>query len=168
MVEISARTDGTPKQADTRLPAEAVRKAGEDLKASTTQAVGEITAQVRQAADEQRHKAATSLGGIAQVLHRAANDLQTENIAMGRYTHMAAERLDEAALFLRQSDWNQMIEGAENFARRQPWWFVGGAVAAGFVAARIAKGAVVTPPSSAGTGYVAKPLYTGGLSGEAL
>ncbi|HSV28324.1 MAG TPA: hypothetical protein VLL76_02160, partial [Candidatus Omnitrophota bacterium] len=51
----------------------------------------------------------------------------------------AAEQLDRVSNYLRQSDWNDILVGAENFARRQPYWFVGGAVAAGFLMARFLK-----------------------------
>ncbi|MEW5729948.1 MAG: hypothetical protein AB1918_19125, partial [Pseudomonadota bacterium] len=94
---------------------------------------------VRDMADRQRQRAAQSLGGMASALHKSARDLEKESGTMARYTDMAADRLDEAATYLRSADWHEIVNGAEGFARRQPYWFIGGAVAAGFVLARFLK-----------------------------
>ncbi|MGE5504792.1 MAG: hypothetical protein ACM31L_10245 [Actinomycetota bacterium] len=116
------------------------RGAGEVLRSGTDQAIDEAKEMVREAAEQQRIKAADMVGGVAQALHRTAGSMDSENKIMARYTHIAADRLDEAARWLKQAHWNEMLEGAEGFARRQPYWFIGGAVAAGFLAARLLKG----------------------------
>lgn len=115
------------------------RSPAEILRASREKAFQEAKIRVRDAAESQRTRAASAVGGVAGALHRAASDLNAENETMGRYTDMAAERLDEVANYLRDTDWNSVIEGAEDFARRQPAWFIGGAVAAGFLIARAVK-----------------------------
>jgi|AGTN01.1.fsa_nt_gi hypothetical protein len=111
----------------------------EKMWAGREKAFQEAKARVREAAEAQRERAASALGGVAGALHRTASDLNAENETMGRYTDMAAERLDEVANYLRTADWNSVVEGAEDFARRQPAWFIGGAVAAGFLIARAVK-----------------------------
>lgn len=111
----------------------------DNLRASREKAFQDAKARVREAAEAQRERAANAVGGVAGALHRAASDLNAENETMGRYTDMAAERLDEVAAYLRTTDWNSVIAGAENFARRQPAWFIGGALAAGFLIARAVK-----------------------------
>lgn len=137
------------------------------LRAGREQAFEEAKVKMREAADHQRHRAADAVGGVAGALHRVASDVKAENETMGRYTDMAAERLDEMSHYLRDTDWNDVVQGAEDFARRQPYWFVGGAMAAGFVLARFVKnsgeasrradaasqrGQRVAPPSAAGYG----------------
>lgn len=109
------------------------------IKAGKDEALTEAKAMVRDAADEQRRRAAGAVGGIAGALHRAASDLEPENEVLGRYTHMAAQRLDEVADYLRSSTFDDVLSGAEDLARRQPYWFVGGAMAAGFLLARMVK-----------------------------
>lgn len=113
--------------------AEGILKAGKD------EALTEAKAMVREAADEQRRRAAGAVGGVAGALHRAASDLEPQNEVIGRYTHMAAQRLDEVADYLRKSSFDDVLTGAEDLARRQPYWFVGGAMAAGFLLARMVK-----------------------------
>jgi ElaB/YqjD/DUF883 family membrane-anchored ribosome-binding protein len=109
------------------------------LQAGRDQAIEEAKAMLHDVAETQRRKALETLGGVAQALHRTAKDLDAENKTMARYTDIAAERLDDAAKYLRQAQWTDLVEGAESFARRQPWWFVGGAVATGFIVARMVK-----------------------------
>jgi len=118
---------------------ESGRRAVNVLRAGREQAFEEAKTRVREAADQQRGRAAEAVGGVAGALHRAAGDMREENETMGRYADMAAERLDEVATYLRDADWGEVIHGAEDFARRQPYWFVGGAMAAGFLLARFVK-----------------------------
>lgn len=149
MAERSTRTGTAAGVAgtDVSAPAEPLspeakqtaHSAAEALRAGTDQAVDEARDMVREIADRQRRRAAESLGGMASALHKSARDLEEESSTMARYTDLAAERLDEAAGYLRRADWNEIIEGAESFARRQPYWFIGGAVATGFVLARFLK-----------------------------
>ncbi|MBX9633765.1 MAG: hypothetical protein K2X44_02180 [Magnetospirillum sp.] len=117
----------------------AVQDAADVLRAGREQVFEEAKTKVRAAAEAQRQRAAQAVGGMAGALHRIASDVNAENKTMGHYTDMAAERLDEVADYLRDANWGQVIEGAEGFARRQPYWFMGGAVAAGFVLARFVK-----------------------------
>ncbi|MBC7905392.1 MAG: hypothetical protein H7Y60_01430 [Rhodospirillaceae bacterium] len=123
----------------TRDAGASARSTVDVLRAGREQALGEAKAKMRETADEQRRRAADAVGGMAGALHRAASDMKAENETMGRYTDMAAERLEEVSHYLRDTDWNEVVHGAEDFARRQPYWFVGGAMAAGFVLARFVK-----------------------------
>lgn len=120
------------------------RTARDIFEAGREQAIDEAKAVVREVTDKQRFRAAETVGGVAQALHRAAGNLDAENETMARYTHMAAERLDDIARTLRQGNWGDMVAGAESFARRQPYWFIGGAVAAGFLVSRFIKSAPTT------------------------
>lgn len=137
-------TGGTPVTSGTYVSGDegaesSHRSPSEALRAGRDQALNEAKTAVRDMADQQRKRAADNIGGMASALHKAAGDLDSENKPVARYTHMAAEQLDRMAGYLRQSDWNDIIAGAENLARRNPSWFVGGMVAAGFLAARFIK-----------------------------
>lgn len=139
-----ADTRITPKAGDPVTPKAdippATPAAGSGTAATgTEEAVIEAKQMVREVADEQRRRAASMLGGVAGALHKAAGDMKSENEMIGRYTNMAAERLDQAAEYLRRSNWDDVLAGAEDMARRQPYWFVGGAMAAGFLLARMVK-----------------------------
>ena len=109
------------------------------IRAGTGQALDEAKNMVRDAADQQRKKAAETVGGVAEALHRTAGSMEAENTTMAHYTEVAASRLDDVARYLRQNNWGDLVEGAESFARRQPAWFIGGAMATGFLLARLVK-----------------------------
>ncbi len=136
-------TAGPPSAAPS--PDVADRSAAEAWRAGRDQAVDEVKAVVRDMVETQRRKAVETLGGMADALHRTAKDMGGENQTMARYTDLAAERIEDMVRYLRQSTLNDMISEAEDFARRQPWWVIGGAAAAGFIAARMIKGPAVEP-----------------------
>lgn len=119
--------------------AEAARVGGERM-------LADAKAKVMDAAEIQRRRAADAVRGMAGALHRAASDLKPENETMGRYTDMAAERLDQFAGYLRGANWSDALTEAEDLARRQPAWVIGGAMLAGFVVARAIKNAGESRP----------------------
>ncbi|CAA7619419.1 hypothetical protein [Magnetospirillum sp. UT-4] len=144
-------------------------------RAGGEEAMAQAKAAVRDAADEQRRRAASAVDGMAGALHRAATDLESENEMIGRYTHIAAERLNEVADYLRSTGWDDVMGGAEDFARRQPYWFVGGAAMVGFVLARAVKNAGPGPrrmprrmsAAQAPTSALGGPGGTGGYGASA-
>ncbi|MGE5476059.1 MAG: hypothetical protein ACM3Q1_05355 [Bacteroidales bacterium] len=126
----------------------------ERLKASGDRMLSDAKAKVLDAAESQRRRAAEAVRGMAGALHRAAGDIKPENETMGRYTDMAAERLDQFAGYLRSSNWSDVVDEAEDLARRQPVWFIGGAMATGFLMARLIKNAA--EPSSRRRDYASR------------
>lgn len=139
MADTRTTPPATPKVGDPATITAAGSSPAGILGAGKDEALTEAKQMVREVADEQRKRAAGAIGGMAGALHKAAGDMQAENEMIGRYTNLAAERLDQVADYLRRSDWNDVLTGAEDMARRQPYWFVGGAVATGFLLARMIK-----------------------------
>lgn len=171
MAESKINAPGNPASLtdNDRDAAASVRSSVNALRAGREQAFEEAKAKMREAAETQRQRAAEAVGGVAGALHRAASDMNAENETMGRYTNMAAERLDEVAHYLRDTDWNDVVHGAEDFARRQPYWFIGGAMAAGFVLARFVKnsGEAADTTSRLGQRMAASSVAGYGTSTEA-
>lgn len=95
---------------------------------------------IRSLLEQQSHRAADQLGGVAQALHAAAERLNEENNGTAaRYAGQAAQRIDDVAEMLRHSTVDDMVAQVEGFARRQPEVFIGGAFALGFLFARFIK-----------------------------
>lgn len=90
-------------------------------------------------AEEQKDAAAAQLGCVARGLREAAGSMQGESEFAGRYAGKAAEGLERLSEDLRGADFDQLVERTENYARRNPAVFLGGAVAAGFLLARFIK-----------------------------
>ena len=86
----------------------------------------------------------------------------------------AADQVDRAAQFLREHDAREVIEGAQDFARRQPAVVIGAGLAVGLLVGRALKSANGTSRAAyRGTGqwtgdtrYGAAGSYAGGSYGE--
>lgn len=85
--------------------------------------------------EEQKRQIADRVSGIAEALEGAAYSLdQSRNHAVGRYVREAGQQIRSFSRTLQEPRWNELIE---DLARRQPTWFVLGAVAAGFLVSRL-------------------------------
>jgi hypothetical protein len=67
--------------------------------------------------------------------------METEQPQVADIAMTAADRAEDLARYLRETDVRQMIGTVENFARRQPLLFLGGAFALGVAASRFIKAA---------------------------
>ena len=97
-------------------------------------------------ANEQRHRAARQVGGIADAVRLAARSLDhSQTPAAARYADRAADQIGDLARWLHQRQWAQLVGDVEAVARRSPALFILGAVAAGFLAGRFL--ALSAPPA---------------------
>jgi hypothetical protein len=124
-----------PGSAEGRKQAEAAARETEEL----ARAVKEETRETARAvADSQRRVAAGRLHGLSAGLRDSARSLEIHE--EGRYAapwvERAAEGLDRVAATLEQEDAQGLVARSEDFARRNPAVFLGGAAAAGFALAR--------------------------------
>ena len=115
------------------------------LKAGGGQVIEDARSMVRNMADQQKHKVASRLGGVAQALHETAKTLEKQNATAGRYAGLAARQVDRATKALKERAVEELVGEAEDFARRQPMLFIGGAMAAGFILSRVIKSGEATP-----------------------
>jgi hypothetical protein len=86
----------------------------------------------------------TAAGGIetaAQTIRRVSTDMQTDQPQIAEFASTAADRAEDLARYLRETDVREMIGNVENFARRQPLLFLGGAFVLGVAASRFIKAA---------------------------
>lgn len=87
---------------------------------------------------DQKRAAADEIGGVADALRKVSHEMhQQEHPPMiTPYAEQAAEGLERFSSTLRERDFNALVRQAEDFARRQPGIFLGGAVVTGFMLAR--------------------------------
>jgi hypothetical protein len=86
---------------------------------------------------EQKQQVADRVSGIADALHGAARSLdQSQNRVIARHIRQAGDQVESLTRNLQERRWNELIADTEEFARRQPTWFVLGAVATGFLIGR--------------------------------
>jgi hypothetical protein len=113
------------------------REAAREVKHEAHAAADQAKEQARSAATRQKDAAAQQMGGWAQALRTASDDLQRRGQdSTAAYVRQAADGLERASGTVRARDVDELIGSVEDFARRQPVAFLGGAVAAGFGLAR--------------------------------
>lgn len=143
----SAVTDATKRSAQQAKDA-ANRMVGQ-AKGQAKQLTQQATEQGTQMLNDQKSRAADSLGGIGSALRRAAQTLheeQDENLA--RYTESLADGVDSGASYLRDHDFRSLLNDAGDIARRRPELVLGGAFIAGLALVRFLK---ASSPSNGGT-----------------
>lgn len=118
-------------------------KAGEVIDQVKDQAA-QIKSQVADTAtsklEEQKGQAASGLDNVSQVVRKTGEDLRSQDQdKLAGYIDQAAEQLDRATGYLRNSDMRQIVRDVESFARREPTLFIGGAFALGLLGARFLK-----------------------------
>jgi hypothetical protein len=141
--------------------------------ASAQGVLGGIQQRVTSRVDEQKNRAADGLGGIADVFRTASNELRNENETLASYVDMASDQLRRFATQIRERGVGDMVEDVNQFARRRPALFIGGAFLLGVGLARFLKssaehrgernyggGFSSVDPMTAGTG---SPSYSGDL-----
>ena len=131
------------QQGTQKITDEAKQKTSEVVE-QAKQKSGEVVEQTRTRAfdmmDEQKSRAAEGLGGVASALRQTGETLRTGDQAQfGQYADREAEAVERFSDELRNKDVNELMHGAERFARREPELFLGGAMLLGLVAARFMK-----------------------------
>ena len=85
-------------------------------------------------------KATQTLGSVAQTLKSSGQQLRDQQQAgIGKYADQAANKIEEISHYLENASLNDVATRVENFARREPAFFIGSAVALGFLSARFLK-----------------------------
>lgn len=131
------------RQGADRMKEDAKQKT-DDVLDQAKQKTGEVVDQTRTRAfdmmDQQKTRAAEGLGSVASALRQTGESLNSgEQAQFGEYANRAADAVERFSESLRSKDMNELVYEAEDFARREPELFLGGAVLLGLVAARFFK-----------------------------
>jgi F0F1-type ATP synthase membrane subunit b/b' len=127
-------------QGEAHAAKEQAREAVAEMKAEVRAAADDVKDQARASAAKQKDAAARQMDGWAHALKTASDDLDSRGQASAAaYVRQAADGLERASGTVRERGVDDLIGTVEDFARRQPVAFLGGAVAAGFGLARLMK-----------------------------
>ncbi len=99
---------------------------------------------VEAAVSDQKSVGADYIQSIAQAAERAANEFDDELPQAAHYIRQASEQIQGFADTVRERDVRELVGEVQDFARRQPTLFFGGAVLLGFAALRFLKSAAPT------------------------
>jgi ElaB/YqjD/DUF883 family membrane-anchored ribosome-binding protein len=115
---------------------------------------------MRDQVDQRSTQAGEQVCSTAGDVRSVATELRNQGKdAPARYAEQAADRVERAGDWLRQSDGDAILRDAEDFARRNTWAVVAGGIALGFVASRMLK-------ASSGERYRATQASNGGTLGS--
>lgn len=104
---------------------------------------------------EQKGAGAEYIGTLAETMRRAAREFDNDLPVAGKYIRKAAAQVENVSDSIKTGDFNDLLNGAQSFARRQPTAFLGLAALAGFAAVRFLK-------SSPGSGSPSERRSSGG------
>lgn len=107
--------------------------------------VDQIKLAVGQALNLQKDRMAERLSAVAKAMEDTGRTLDRHNGTAARYAQTWAAKVEGLAGSVKDRSAGQWVSEAEDFARRQPGLFVGTAVAAGFVLAKLLRGGTAPP-----------------------
>jgi len=110
-----------------------------DHRPGIAEAIEPAVHQAASYAEQKKAEGAAGIGGMAEAVHRAAQEIEGEMPAAARYVHEAAARLEHASAALRNQRIEDMARSIGDFARHRPVAFLGGAFLAGFALSRFLK-----------------------------
>ena len=146
-------TGNTASTSDQRMQ-EAGRKASDAAERVVDSARSSVTDQ----ANIQKERAADTVDQLAQAIGHVSDDLQGQQPMVAAVAETAAEQTERIGQFLRENDVNQIVRNTEDFARRQPMLFYGGAFVLGLALARVLKagGSAISSSSNGQNGATSK------------
>jgi hypothetical protein len=120
---------------------DAGRKIGEEMKAGAREAVEVGKERTRSFLEDQKATVAGQMEDLATMLRRAAREHDEDGGrgASARLAERAADGMESIAESLQQRDLRGLVRNCEDFARRSPAVFIGGALTAGFLLTRFFK-----------------------------
>jgi hypothetical protein len=92
-------------------------------------------------ADRGLDQAVDGIESVADSIRRVSLDMESDQPQMANLASGAADQAEAIASYLRETDVRHLIGTVEDFARRQPLLFLGGAFLLGVAASRFVKAA---------------------------
>lgn len=128
---------------------EVIKDQASDFVDAAKDVASQATDKLKQTVDVQKSAGADYVGSLAETIRRAAREFDSDLPIAGTYIRNAASQVDGVADTIRTVNFNDLVRGAQTFARRQPTAFLGMAVLAGFGVVRFLKSSAATFEGSA-------------------
>lgn len=108
-------------------------------KQSITSTARETASRAKEMASEKKQDTASQIGGYGAAMHESARSFEQQDPNIAWATHQVADKIQGVADYIRERDFAQLREDAENLARRHPLAFFGGLFVAGLVVGNLLK-----------------------------
>lgn len=136
-------TGGSAKQESTPVK-EQVQQGASQVKEQVQQGAASLKDTVTQQAtgqlEGQKEAATGGLQNVARAFRQTSDQLRDQDQeTVARYLDRATAQVEQFSAYLGRRDLQQMARDAEQFARREPALFLGGAIALGLFASRFFK-----------------------------
>ena len=119
---------------------EKIGEATDQAKETAQNVVSQAQNTVREQVDQRTTEAGERVGSTAEDIRSVGQELRNQSKeGPANIAEQAADRIDRAAGYLRDSDGDRILNDVEDFGRRQPWAVLAGAVVVGLAAARFLK-----------------------------
>ena len=122
----------------------AAKDQASELGTAAKDLANDATGKVKSAMNEQKTAGADYIGSIAQAVNRAAGEFDRDIPQAAQYIRQAAGQIENVATAVRERDMRELVGEVQDFARRQPTLFFGGALILGFAALRFFKSSAPT------------------------
>jgi hypothetical protein len=119
--------------------AEAIKERASDAMDAAKDMASQATDKLKQTVDGQKNLGADYVGNLADTMRRCAREFDHDLPIAGAYIRKAAAQIEGVSDQIKTGNFNDLVRGAQSFARRQPTAFLGLAVLAGFGAVRFLK-----------------------------
>ena len=131
-------TGVTDERTESQSATEQVKERVQDV---AGQAKGQTREQLRRSDQQRSTQAGEQVSSAAQALRRTSEQLRTEGKERAaKVVDGVADRSERLGSYLTRADGDRILRDVEDFARRQPWLFVGsGSAVVGFLASRFMK-----------------------------
>jgi cell division septum initiation protein DivIVA len=128
--------------------AEAIKGRASDAMDAAKDMAAQATDKLKQTVDGQKNAGADYVGNLAETMRRAAREFDNDLPIAGAYIRKAAAQIEGVSDQIKTGNINDLVRGAQSFARRQPTAFLGLAVLAGFGAVRFLKSSASSSEAS--------------------
>jgi hypothetical protein len=118
---------------------ETIKDRASDAMDAARDMASQATDKLKQTVDDQKNQGADYVGNLADTMRRAAREFDRDLPIAGAYIRKAASQIEGVSDQIKTGNFNDLVKGAQSFARRQPTAFLGLAVLAGFGAVRFLK-----------------------------
>ena len=115
------------------------RTAAAKVKTAAADTAGKVKERAENMVGEKKETAATRVGDYGSALHESARALEEKDPNIAWFAHRAADRLQNAANYMRNRDFAGLREDAERIARRHPAVFFGGMFVGGLLLGNLVK-----------------------------
>jgi gas vesicle protein len=118
---------------------DAIRDQASEFIDAAKDVASQATDKLKQTVDGQKNAGAEYVGSLADTMRRAAREFDSDLPIAGVYIRKAASQIEGVSDSIKTGNFNDLVRGAQSFARRQPTAFLGMAVLAGFGVVRFLK-----------------------------